>query len=478
MGKTPGLLLSFYGDDFTGSTDVMEALMVNGIPTALFLAPPDVDTVRQFRLQQNMSQAGDGSLRAFGVAGTGRSMTPEQMQKELPPIFRSITAHSAPIFHYKTCSTFDSSPSVGSIGKASELAREITGTRRIPLLVGTPCLKRFVAFGNLFASVGSETYRIDRHPTMSRHPVTPMDEGDIRLHLARQTRLPVHLFDLLQQQGPDEVVDARYEETAGGREGFVLFDCLEDEHLRTAGRLVWENRGGSPVFVAGASAVEYALCEWWLETGETSRPAAPPAPGPVDRLLVMSGSCAPVTRQQIDWGLENGFHGLGINTAALVHPDTRDREFDRVVSEAASMLKQDRDVIVYSARGPDDPMIDSTRKALDAIGEGSRSPSQILGREQGLMLKEILGRVPLKRVMVTGGDTSGHVTGQLGIFALEATMPLAPGSPLCVSHADTDAFDGLEIVLKGGQVGKVEYFGQARAGENPEYIEQLYGSRT
>ena len=476
MGQTPGLLLSFYGDDFTGSTDVVEALAVNGIPTALFLAPPDVETVQRFRLKRNISQAGDGSLRAFGVAGTGRSMSPEQMQEELPPIFRGILAHSAPLFHYKICSTFDSSPTVGSIGKAGELAREIAGAGNIPLLVGTPCLRRYVAFGNLFATVGNETYRIDRHPTMSRHPVTPMDEGDIRRHLAKQTRLPVHLFDLLQQQGTDEAVDARYEETIGGQEGFVLFDCLEQDHLRTAGRLVWENRSELPMFVVGASAVEYALCEWLQETGEITRPAAPPRPGSVDRLLVMSGSCAPVTRQQIGRALEAGFRGLAIDTAALVNPRTRDTEFSSVVSEASSLLNQGSDVVVYSARGPEDPMIARTRRALEAAGKGSQSPSQILGREQGMMLKEILARVPLERVMVTGGDTSGHVIGQLGIFALEVIMPLAPGSPLCITHANSDAFDGLEIVLKGGQVGKEEYFSQAKDGGNPEYMEQLYGT--
>ena len=45
MEETPGLLLSYYGDDFSGSTDVMEALTVYGIPAALFLAPPDAETV-------------------------------------------------------------------------------------------------------------------------------------------------------------------------------------------------------------------------------------------------------------------------------------------------------------------------------------------------------------------------------------------------------------------------------------------------
>jgi uncharacterized protein YgbK (DUF1537 family) len=34
------LALTFYGDDFTGSTDALEALTLGGVPAALFLEPP------------------------------------------------------------------------------------------------------------------------------------------------------------------------------------------------------------------------------------------------------------------------------------------------------------------------------------------------------------------------------------------------------------------------------------------------------
>jgi len=34
-------LFSYYGDDFTGSTDALEALAGNGVPTVLFVRPPD-----------------------------------------------------------------------------------------------------------------------------------------------------------------------------------------------------------------------------------------------------------------------------------------------------------------------------------------------------------------------------------------------------------------------------------------------------
>jgi len=170
------LLLSYTGDDFTGSTDVMEALTLAGVPTALFLEPPSPDELRCF----------DG-LRAVGVAGTSRAMTPAQMDAALPPAFERLKRLGAPLVHYKVCSTFDSSPQIGSIGRAIEIGAGVFGGRFVPLMVGAPALRRYTLFGNLFATLGAETFRIDRHPVMRAHPVTPMDEGDLRVHLGRQT---------------------------------------------------------------------------------------------------------------------------------------------------------------------------------------------------------------------------------------------------------------------------------------------------
>ena len=46
--------------------------------------------------------------------------TPAEMDAALGPAFESLRALGAPLCHYKICSTFDSSPSIGSIrGKHS-----------------------------------------------------------------------------------------------------------------------------------------------------------------------------------------------------------------------------------------------------------------------------------------------------------------------------------------------------------------------
>ena len=100
-------ILAYYGDDFTGSADVMEVLQWAGLRTVLFLQPPTRSELDSF-----------DNLRAFGIAGWSRSMSPSEMESELKPALESLKASEAKMVHYKVCSTFDSSPEIGNIGKA------------------------------------------------------------------------------------------------------------------------------------------------------------------------------------------------------------------------------------------------------------------------------------------------------------------------------------------------------------------------
>ena len=135
------LLISFYGDDFTGSTDVMESLTFAGLRTVLFLDPPTDEQV-----------AALGEVRSIGVAGRTRSMIPDLAEAELRPVFEAFRKLKTPMVHYKTCSTFDSSAEIGSIGRAIDVGSEIFNPVYVPLVVGAPLLRRYCAFGNLFAS--------------------------------------------------------------------------------------------------------------------------------------------------------------------------------------------------------------------------------------------------------------------------------------------------------------------------------------
>jgi uncharacterized protein YgbK (DUF1537 family) len=300
---------------------------------------------------------------------------------------------------------------------------------------------------------------------MSKHPITPMDEGDLRLHLAKQTDKSIALLDLLHLAGEDEVVGRHFQTLLNHNPKIVLFDTIGEHHLLQIGRLIWQQAGDKPVFIVGSSGVEYALTAYWQAINMVPKPEPLTPPGPVEQLIVMTGSASPVTAGQISWAMENGFTGVRLDTAGLIDPEQDDRERAAIVQKALVELGQGRSVVLYAALGPEDPAIVATKDRMAALGLDPGSVGYRLGKQQGQIVRSLLEESGLRRACVAGGDTSGHAALQLGIYALEVATPIAPGAPLCRASSHREEFDGLEISLKGGQNGQPNYFGQIKAGQ-------------
>jgi uncharacterized protein YgbK (DUF1537 family) len=441
------LLLAYYADDFTGATDVLESLTTAGIATALFVEPPTAEMLRRY-----------SHVRAIGVGGTSRTMSPDEMDAALPHVYQSLNSLRPQIVHYKTCSTFDSSPAIGSIGRAIDIGQRTFQNSFVPVVVGVPHLQRFCVFGNLFARSGlsSIPYRLDRHPTMSCHPVTPMAEADLRVHLSQQTARPVELIDVVALQNGRAAAQAIQRAQDSG--SIVLFDTLTDKHLADIGGLLWasQQRERKPLFVAGSSGVEYALTKHWLSHGILSHAVSAetqtstPQIEPVDRVIVISGSCAPVTGRQITWALEHGFAEVRFDAPSLCPPSQSDDTISDLVRQIRLAFSAGQSVVVHA--GPADPRIDAAQCRL--------------GTELGRILRGVLKHSAVTRVAVVGGDTAGQVARTLAIDALEMIGPLQPGAPLCVARSRQPDVDGLEIVFKGGQVGYDDFFGALRSGSS------------
>ncbi len=445
------LLLAYYGDDFTGSTDALEALRTAGVPTVLFLQTPTAAMLARFP-----------TVRAVGLAGQARGRSPAWMRAELAPALQALAALGAPILHYKICSTFDSSPAIGSIGCAMELGLPLMAGRWSPMIVGAPRLGRYQAFGHLFAVAQGVGYRLDRHPTMARHPVTPMAESDLRLHLGAQTALRCDVIDFTQLKagaGP-----ARLEAicAAGRDRPVVLIDVLDDETLRAAGALVWSQRGAG-LFTASSSGLQYALAAHWQAIGLVDKPDLLPAAGPVPAVAVVSGSCSPGTAAQIAWATAHGFVGLRLDVAHLLVSGVA--EVNRVVAAAVAALGAGHSPLVYTAAGPDDPAVLGFDAAAAAAGLDRGQAAERTGQALAAVLCALLDQVPsLRRVAVAGGDSSGAVATALDVQALTVQARLVPGAPLCRAWSGRAQRDGLEIVLKGGQIGGDDFFGLVRDG--------------
>jgi len=458
--ESPGnnsLLIAYYGDDFTGSTDALEFLSRAGIKTMLFIEAPT---------QKQLVNYPD--LEAIGVAGMSRTMSPSEMEEDLFSTFTDLAALNPKHVHYKVCSTFDSSPTIGSIGKAIDIGSKVFKSKFVPLLVAAPILGRYVLFGNLFARMGigsaGEIYRLDRHPSMSKHPVTPADESDIRLHLAKQTRKTIGLFSILDlhqyQQEPKHF---------NFTDEIVLFDALKQEDLKTVGEIIdAQTDENNILFSAGSSGIEMALGAYWQQIGRLkSEPewgvAKTEAP-----ILIASGSCSAVTAKQISFALNNGFEELAIDTISLANQVSssdldENEDFINQIAEsyalkAAELISQGKSVVIHTSLGNEDYRVVETDKIFKQKGFPKSATAKLYGTLLGQISRLVAETTFLKRIVVAGGDTSSYAARAMGIEAVEMIAPLSPGAPLCKAYASKSAINHLQIAFKGGQVGKEDFF--------------------
>jgi uncharacterized protein YgbK (DUF1537 family) len=429
-----GVRFAYYGDDFTGSTDTLSSVVQGGWRAALFMQVPDAAQLAAF-----------GELDCVGVAGTARAMSPTEMDAALPDIFRGLAATGAEVVHYKTCSTFDSAPHIGSIGHAVQLAQASLGRQPAMIVGGQPNLGRYCVFGNLFARAGQQgaVHRIDRHPTMSRHPVTPMDEADLGRHLARQGLGRVLGVDILALDADD--CDARVDAALASLPDGLLFDVLEPAHLAAVGRQLWRQAAlHRPLLTVGPTGAAQAL----LAARPTAGATALPSPRAVPQTLVVAGSRSPVTAAQIRHAEQAGFVSLELDPRLVAQ---RGADIDASVVRIVDALQAGRSVVAH------------TTFADDSLGQ-TAGFTRALAVGSGSLLREVLARHPLARVGLAGGDTSSLAVESWGITALTLAYILAPGIGVCRVHAPGHPMNGIELMLKGGQMGPPDVFEALLAG--------------
>lgn len=438
----------FYGDDFTGATDTLAHLASAGWRALLFLRAP---SEAQLRLA--------GPLDAVGVAGTARAMAPAEMRTELNGIGQCFARLGVRVMHYKVCSTFDSSPAIGNIGTAIATLREHFVNPLVAVIGGQPNLRRYCVFGNLFASAGSaaQVYRIDRHPVMSRHPVTPSQESDLRRVLESQGLAAVELVDYRwYQRAPGELAD-EVERCVRTRAGAVLFDVAQPDDLRRIGGILRARAQQEPLLVVGASSVALAI------TSEACGPRAAaasaarlePASGPV---FVLAGSLSPITARQIAGA--RSYQTLELDPAALCGAQSASY-LSRMVHDIAAGLRGGRSVLAFTRRVDGDG---AKPKAEAEKNQARLTDGAALARACAELLRQVLDAVPLKRAGVAGGDTSSFGVQALDAWGLSHAMTLAPGVAVCRLHSRRPHLDGMELMLKGGQMGDDDLFERLLAG--------------
>ncbi|SAL76789.1 YgbK domain-containing protein [Caballeronia telluris] len=437
----------FYGDDFTGAAGNLLEFHRRGLRGIMFVETPGAQ-----RFSEAFSQ-----FDVVGIAGIARALPPHKMAAEIEPAFRLFSAAGARIAQYKICATFDSSPQQGSFGTVLELAERCFGAQNVPIVAAHPDFGRYTAFGNHFAPYRGEVYRLDRHPSMSAHPATPMREADLRVHLAQQTKRLIGLCDFpsLRSASVAELVKRLNARDVSG----TVFDAMEADDLRKIADAVWQASASRTVFTLASHGFAAGLAAHLRGAAQNA-----PVPAPqraVDSIVALSGSCTPHTAAQIAHAQDHGWRAIRVSLEELASK-SEDAIADVLATGICEALEREQSIVVYTAAGPDDATIAAGRDVCDRMQAES---SAVIGGVYGAVLRRVAARRQLPRFIVAGGDTSSQTMRRLGIDALsvDAVNPASQDAFMRI-HAAGGALDGAQVLLKAGQNGADDHFVQAREG--------------
>lgn len=436
MNGPAAAFYGFYGDDFTGATDTLAHLARAGLRTMLFLRAPD-----------DVQLALAGELDAIGIAGAARAMPAARMAQELREVGARMASLGVRLMHYKVCSTFDSAPHIGNICVALDTLRGHFPHPLAAIVGGQPGLQRYCVFGHLFAAGGAEPgglpaiHRLDRHPTMSSHPVSPMRESDLRLHLRQQGLENIGLVDWRWRDAGASALASSLATVLAGRPRVVLFDVLDDAQLPELGRLLIDQATRQPLCAIGPSSVAqaYALARAGAAPpAHSSGTRIAPARSPV---LVLAGSLSPMTAAQIE--AAHSFTRIELAPARLTDAGASDY-LDRQAASVIAALREGRHALAY------------THRASEAGGP----PPGAVAQACAALLRRVVTAVRVERIGVAGGDTSSFAMQALDAWGLSFQASLPGNVALCRLHAGDSRLDAIEVALKGGQMGEIALFEQ------------------
>jgi uncharacterized protein YgbK (DUF1537 family) len=418
--------ISFVADDLTGAADVLAQAHRYGLDAVLVVGggdtplPTDADVV--------------------GVAGPARSLGGEEFDELVRAQLAQIARIGAEVLLYKVCSTFDSLPTLGSIGRGIELLHEqFAGLGPVAVAPAQPQFGRYTAFSNHFGVFSGQVHRLDRHPVMSRHPSTPMREADLRQVLAEQftdRHVPAALH--LPAYADGSFTERWRACQAESGPAFVV-DAVTDEHLD---EVAYALRGAGqasethPRVVVGSGGIMAALARTATRR-EARQPGRQQSSGPV---LAVSASASSTTAAQIGDAMAHGWADVPV-PAELLNDD--DPGLTAAVEEdTAAALSAGRDVVVHTTRGSEDPRY---------AASGPADPRHI-GGLLGTLVARMTAAGFTRDVAVLGGDTSSHALMAMGVRELRVSDQFVTAGPICRTD-DHAAVAGCRLLLKGGQVG-------------------------
>ncbi len=412
-------VLGCIADDFTGATDLANNLVRAGMRVVQSIGLPAAP-VRD--------------ADAVVVALKSRTIAPAEAVAQSVDALDWLRGAGCERFHFKVCSTFDSTPQ-GNIGPVAEALLDRLGADFCVVTPAFPENARTVFMGHLF--VGGQLLS---DSGMRSHPLTPMTDPNLVRVLQTQTRGRVGLIDYAVVRAGSGAIRARMADLRNDGVRFAIADAIANEDLMALGRAVHD----APLVVAG-SGLAIGLPQNHGLQASAGAAALPAARG---ARAVISGSCSEATNRQVLSFIQAGGPALALDPLQIAAGGS---VVDGAIRWAAERLG-DRPVLVYSSAPPE--KVRGVQQQLGVADAGSLLEDALARIARGLVERGV------GRLVVAGGETSGAVVQALGVRQMRIGPQIDPGVPWC--HAEATACGApLHIALKSGNFGAPDFFDKA-----------------
>jgi 3-dehydrotetronate 4-kinase len=415
------LLLGCVGDDFTGSTDLANTLVRNGMRTMQLLGVPS-------------AQVPVPDVDAIVVALKSRTAPVEQAVEESLAALKWLRQAGARQFFFKYCSTFDSTPK-GNIGPVADALLRALDSKFSIACPAFPENKRTIYQGHLF--VGAQLLS---DSSMRHHPLTPMTDANLMRVLQQQTAGKVGLVDIASVARGREAIKASFEQLAGEGFRYAIVDAIEDRHLHEIGAAC-----DDMALITGGSGIALGLPENFRRKGLLAASGGADALPEVGGLsAVIAGSCSQATLGQIAH-MKAKHPSLYLDALALAENESATRE---AIDFALAHVKQGP-VLVYASAPPDE-----VKRIQSKLGQARAG--ELIEAALAQVASALVG-AGVRKLVVAGGETSGAVVQALGVRGIRIGPQIDPGVPWTLSMDEPR----VALALKSGNFGAEDFFTKA-----------------
>lgn len=259
---------------------------------------------------------------------------------------------------------------------------------------------------------------------IARDPKKPVTEDNLSKILSKRFNENINHISI-------DNIESNNLELRGGR----IFSCdsLSNEHIKAVIKKAIESK--KKVLWVGTAAIVENL----MEVEKRTKPS-----------MAIIGSVSSVTRSQVKYAQEKGITLLKIPMYEILEG----RDAEEYVSKAIETLQGGKDLLLLSSSSYDEEEYKKTNEVGYKMNMTIEEISVFTQGVLGDISKEIISRVEVSGVFLTGGDTARGFFEKTGALGSTIVGEVMIGIPMMKLRGGE--FEGLNIITKAGAFGNID----------------------